>query len=119
MTILFKSPDVEVYDYVRAEIGRRMVDRMFDLTRPLKTVAEIGCNRGFITNHELPDGIEQIYLCDSGKTMLQQANDRVKHGNYKVSLKHLDEEMPKVLINAIFARIKLKLTRRQFPSISF
>lgn len=97
-----KSPDVQLYDYVRAEIGRRMVDRMFDLTRPLKTIAEIGCNRGFITNHELPDGIEQIYLCDSSKTMIKQANDRVKRGDFKVSLKQMDEEMPKVYINVTF-----------------
>lgn len=94
-----------------------MVDRMFDLTRPLTTIAEIGCNRGFITNHELPDGIEQIYLCDSSKTMLRQANDRIKHGNYKVSLKQLDEEMPKVKPNVTFVRVDLKLTGMQFSFI--
>lgn len=90
------SPDVQLFDYIRAEIGERMVDRMFDLTRPLNTIAEIGCNRGFITCHELPEGVEQIYLCDSSATMLKQAQARSKAGAHKVSLVQLDEETPKV-----------------------
>lgn len=85
-----------MYDYVRAEIGERMVDRMFDFNRELKTVAELGCNRGFITRHELPDGIEQYYLCDSSEKMLQQAKNAAISSQFNISTMQLDEETPKV-----------------------
>lgn len=96
------SPNIEVYDYVRAEIGERMVDRMFDFNRELKIVAELGCNRGFITRHELPDGIEQYYLCDSSEKMLQQAKNTAISSQFNISTMQLDEETPKVSIDHDF-----------------
>lgn len=73
-----------------------MVDRMFDLTKECKVVAEIGCNRGFITRHELPDGIEQYYLCDSSEIALRQAKDASKPEGYTIATVQMDEEAPKV-----------------------
>lgn len=85
-----------MFDYIKAEIGERMVDRMFDLTKECKITAEIGCGRGFITRHELPDGIEQFYLCDSSEIALQQAKAASKPEGYKLTSIHMDEEAPKV-----------------------
>lgn len=93
---LFCSPDADVYDYIRAEIGERMVDRMFDVTKECKKVAELGCNRGFITRHELPEGIEEFYLCDSSEVALKQAKAAVKPDAYKVKTIQMDEEAPNV-----------------------
>lgn len=73
-----------------------MVDRMFDLTKECKITAEIGCGRGFITRHELPDGIEQFYLCDSSEIALKQAEAASKPDGYKITTLHMDEEAPKV-----------------------
>lgn len=84
-----------MYDYIRTEVGERMVDRMFDLTKECKTVAEIGCNRGFITRHELPDGIEQYFLCDSSEVALKQAKAAAKPDGYKLKTIQIDEEAPK------------------------
>lgn len=89
-------PDAELYDYLRAEVGERMVDRMFDVTKEYKIIAELGCNRGFITRHELPEGIERYYLCDSSEVALKQAKDAVKPDVYRVETIHMDEEAPKV-----------------------
>lgn len=103
------SSNAELYDYLRAEVGERMVDRMFDLTKEFKTIAEIGCNRGFITRHELPEGIEQFYLCDSSEIALQQAKAAAKPEGYKITTMHIDEEAPKV---SPFLHIKCPLTKR-------
>lgn len=69
---------------------------MFDLTKECKIIAEIGCNRGFITRHELPDGIEQYYLCDSSEIVLKQAEKVSKPEGYKLTTLQMDEEVPKV-----------------------
>lgn len=36
------SPDVKLYDYIKEEVGARMVDRIYDLTKEIKTAAELG-----------------------------------------------------------------------------
>lgn len=88
--------DAKLFDYIKAEVGERMVDRMFDLTKECKITAEIGCGRGFITRHELPDGIEQFYLCDSSEVALKQAEAAAKPEGYKINTILMDEEAPKV-----------------------
>lgn len=90
------SEDAELYDYIRAEVGERMVDRLFDLTKECKIVAEIGCNRGFITRHELPDGLQKYYLCDSSEIALEQAKNAAKLDGYELTTLQMDEEAPKV-----------------------
>lgn len=92
----YECADANLYDYIRAEIADRMVDRMYDLTKECKTIAEIGCNRGFITRHELPEGIEQFYLCDSSEIALKQAEQAAKRDEYKLICMQMDEEVPKV-----------------------
>lgn len=90
------SEDAELYDYIRAEVGERMVDRLFDLTKECKIVAEIGCNRGFITRHELPEGLQKYYLCDSSEIALEQAKNAAKLDGYELTTLQMDEEAPKV-----------------------
>lgn len=94
--LLHCSADANLYDYVRAEIGDRMVDRMYDLTKECKTIAEIGCSRGFIANHELPEGIQEFYLCDSSEVALKHAVQAAKADGYKITAIQMDEEVPKV-----------------------
>lgn len=91
------SADANLYDYLRAEVGERMVDRMYDVTKECKSIAEIGCGRGFIARHELPEGIENYYLCDSSKVALKQAEAAAKPEGYKVNALLMDEEVPKVI----------------------
>lgn len=79
---------------------------MFDFNRELKTIAELGCNRGFITRHELPDGIEQYYLCDSSEIMLQQAKNTAISSQFNISTMQLDEEAPNVSLACNFIYIR-------------
>lgn len=73
-----------------------MVDRMYDLTKECKVIGEIGCGRGFIARHQLPEGVEQYYLCDSSEVALKQAQQAAKPDGYEIATVHMDEEAPKV-----------------------
>lgn len=100
---------MQLYDYIRAEIGERVVDRIFDLTKEVKVAAEIGCNRGFISRHDLSDTIEHLYLCDSNATLLKQAEEASKPNSCKISTILMDEETPQVILYTIL-KVKLKST---------
>lgn len=52
-----------------------------------------GCNRGFMSRHDLADTIGHLYLCESSPTMLEQAE--VASG-LNVTKLNMSEEMPKV-----------------------
>lgn len=123
-SFFYFSPDVKLYDYIKEEVGARMVDRIYDLTKEIKTAAEIGtihiqlsqtllndrwrrfgfpipilnfsfigCNRGFMSRHDLADTIGHLYLCELSPTMLEQVE--VANG-LNVTKLNMDEELPKV-----------------------
>lgn len=52
-----------------------------------------GCNRGFVSRHDLADTIGHLYLCESSSTMLKQAEIAT---DLKVTKLEMDEENPKV-----------------------
>lgn len=98
-----------------------MADRIYDITKQFKIAAEIGqkfilftnhfnykiyfffnyyltkgCHRGFIAKHDLSDSVEEMYLCDSSPTLLEQAKGRE---GLKITKLEMDEEMPNVSQN--------------------
>lgn len=87
------SPEVELYDYLKEEVGWRLSDRIFDLNKEINVAADIGCNRGFIARHVLAESVQHLYLCDSSPTMLQQAEGSP---GLKVTKMDMDEELPTV-----------------------
>ncbi|KAK5650269.1 hypothetical protein RI129_001298 [Pyrocoelia pectoralis] len=54
------APDVDVYDYLKNEIGYRLADRIFDIKRKFKLAAD----------HVSPTSVEELILCDSNKQHL-------------------------------------------------
>lgn len=70
---LFYSKDVELYDYLKEEIGYRVADRVFDIKREFEAGADLGCNRGFLSRHILAESVKHLTLCDMSPTMLSQA----------------------------------------------
>nr|XP_042909797.1 arginine-hydroxylase NDUFAF5, mitochondrial isoform X3 [Parasteatoda tepidariorum] len=44
----------EVYDYLKDEIGDRVADRVFDITRTFTNCVELGCGKGHISKHLTP-----------------------------------------------------------------
>ncbi|KAI4458745.1 hypothetical protein MML48_7g00004540 [Holotrichia oblita] len=83
------AKDVDLYDYLKDEIGFRLADRIFDVKRKFKLAADIGCSRGYISKYISPDSIEEIILYDSSQLNLDivQVADGVKFRK-----KLLDEE---------------------------
>lgn len=39
------SPDAKLYDYIKEEVGARMVDRIYDMTKEITNAAELGTTR--------------------------------------------------------------------------
>lgn len=87
------SPDVDLYDYVKDEVGFRLADRIFDIKRELKLVADFGCNRGFVSRHIVADTVGQLILCDTSPSMLEQATGTP--GLY-VTKRLIENEWPQV-----------------------
>lgn len=107
---------MDLYDYLKEEVGYRLADRVFDLNKEIKTAADIGkfinmlnaksklhrarfsivfsgCNRGFVSRHILAETVQHLYLCESSPTMLKQAEGTP---GLKVTKLEMDEECPQV-----------------------
>uniref|UniRef100_A0A1B6C9K2 Arginine-hydroxylase NDUFAF5, mitochondrial n=1 Tax=Clastoptera arizonana TaxID=38151 RepID=A0A1B6C9K2_9HEMI len=67
------SPDIELYDYLKEEVGYRLADRVFDIKRTFKCAVDLGCNRGFVSRHILRESVEKLIMCDSSPSLLKQA----------------------------------------------
>ncbi|CAH1986683.1 unnamed protein product [Acanthoscelides obtectus] len=83
------AEDVDLYGYLKDEIGFRLADRVFDIKRKFKVAADIGCNRGHVAKHISPDSVEELILCDVSQRNLDSAP--VADG-IKVKKQILDEE---------------------------
>ncbi|XP_044736485.1 arginine-hydroxylase NDUFAF5, mitochondrial, partial [Chrysoperla carnea] len=86
-----QADNVELYDYLKDEVGFRLADRVSDIKRLFKTAADIGCNRGFISKHLLPDSVEKLILCDMSHTNLKIASN-FKENVTEIKEQVLDEE---------------------------
>ncbi|XP_055917709.1 arginine-hydroxylase NDUFAF5, mitochondrial [Eupeodes corollae] len=84
-----RNPDVALFDYIKEEIGFRLSDRIFDIKREFRNAADIGCNRGFISNHVLAETVQHLILCDTSPTMLAQAQGTP---GLKITKMEMDEE---------------------------
>lgn len=65
--------DVDVYDYLKGEIGYRLADRIFDIKRTFKCALDLGCSRGYVAKHVISESVEKLIMCDSSQAYLSQA----------------------------------------------
>ncbi|KAM7345192.1 arginine-hydroxylase NDUFAF5, mitochondrial [Cochliomyia hominivorax] len=84
-----RREDVELYDYLKEEVGYRVADRVFDIKRVFENAAELGCNRGFLSRHILAESVKHLTLCDISPTMLSQAQGTP---GLEITKLELDEE---------------------------
>ncbi|XP_050296890.1 arginine-hydroxylase NDUFAF5, mitochondrial isoform X2 [Anthonomus grandis grandis] len=66
------AEDVNLYDYLKDEIGYRLADRICDIKRKFKLAADIGCNRGYVSKHISPDSVEELIVCDVSQKNLDR-----------------------------------------------
>uniref|UniRef100_A0A2R5L4N7 Arginine-hydroxylase NDUFAF5, mitochondrial n=1 Tax=Ornithodoros turicata TaxID=34597 RepID=A0A2R5L4N7_9ACAR len=64
------DPDSAVYDYLKEEVGSRLADRVYDIKRKFPVAVELGCGRGYVTQHLASDAIESLYQCDMSAAFL-------------------------------------------------
>lgn len=84
-----RSSDVELYDYLKEEIGYRLADRVFDVKKKFNHAVDLGCGRGYVSRHFVADSVEELTLCDTSSTWLEQA---ITPTEVKVHKRVVDEE---------------------------
>nr|XP_033795691.1 arginine-hydroxylase NDUFAF5, mitochondrial isoform X1 [Geotrypetes seraphini] len=65
------QPQAAHYDYLREEVGGRIADRIFDVTRIFPLMLDIGCGRGYISQYLNKETVEQIFQVDSAENALK------------------------------------------------
>ncbi|XP_055380823.1 arginine-hydroxylase NDUFAF5, mitochondrial [Condylostylus longicornis] len=83
------SPDVNLYDYLKEEVGFRLSDRIFDIKREFEKAVDLGCSRGYLSKHILAETVKQLILCDTSSKMLEQAESTP---GLKITKLEMDEE---------------------------
>nr|XP_018915100.1 PREDICTED: NADH dehydrogenase [ubiquinone] 1 alpha subcomplex assembly factor 5 [Bemisia tabaci] len=68
-----QDENINIYDYLKDEVGYRLCDRIFDINRKFKTVIDLGCGRGHVSKHMDAEAVEEVFLCESSPTLLSQA----------------------------------------------
>ncbi|XP_054002384.1 arginine-hydroxylase NDUFAF5, mitochondrial isoform X1 [Hylaeus anthracinus] len=68
-----QASDVKLYDYIKDEVGYRLSDRIFDIKKKFKKVLNLGCGRGHVSKHILPEYVEELILTDTCSSFLEYA----------------------------------------------
>ncbi|CAB3375222.1 Hypothetical predicted protein [Cloeon dipterum] len=86
------NPDVEVFDYVKDEVGYRLADRVFDIKRQFKHVVDLGCGRGYVSQHISADNVAKLTMCEMSPSILKHAKG--PEDGVEVERLVIDEEGP-------------------------
>lgn len=84
-----QASDANLYDYIKDEVGYRLSDRVFDIKRKFKRALDLGCGRGHVSKHILPDYVEELILTDACSSFVRQAETAE---GIKVTRTVMDEE---------------------------
>ncbi|CAI5769362.1 arginine-hydroxylase NDUFAF5, mitochondrial [Podarcis lilfordi] len=66
-------PEMQRCEYLREEVGSRIADRVFDITRTFPLALDLGCGRSYIAQHLNKDVIEQLFQADIAENALKNA----------------------------------------------
>ncbi|XP_029449422.1 arginine-hydroxylase NDUFAF5, mitochondrial isoform X2 [Rhinatrema bivittatum] len=64
------QPGAVHYEYLREEVGGRIADRVFDITRVFPLMLDIGCGRGYISQYLNKETVENIFQVDIAENAL-------------------------------------------------
>ncbi|XP_018363654.1 PREDICTED: NADH dehydrogenase [ubiquinone] 1 alpha subcomplex assembly factor 5 [Trachymyrmex cornetzi] len=84
-----KDANVQLYDYIKDDVGDRLADRIFDIKRKFGRVLDLGCGRGHVSKRILSESVEELVLADMSSSLLQQADITE---DIKVKKEVMDEE---------------------------
>lgn len=89
--------DSDVYDYLKEEVGYRVADRVFDISKKFSSVVDLGCGKGFVGRHLNDDVVEKMYACEISEGMLQAA---LLSDTVPTEKRVIDEENPDLQENS-------------------
>ncbi|PAV90535.1 hypothetical protein WR25_27173 [Diploscapter pachys] len=68
-----KQPDFAKAQYLKEEVGWRIADKVFDLTKFNPLVLDIGCGSGHISPHLIKENVGKIIQCDISEAMVTKS----------------------------------------------
>uniref|UniRef100_A0A1I7UUL7 Arginine-hydroxylase NDUFAF5, mitochondrial n=1 Tax=Caenorhabditis tropicalis TaxID=1561998 RepID=A0A1I7UUL7_9PELO len=69
-----RQPDFKAAQYLKEEVGWRVADKVFDLTKFNPLVLDIGCGIGHITPHLIKENVGKIIQVDMSGGMVQSSS---------------------------------------------
>ncbi|XP_048392932.1 arginine-hydroxylase NDUFAF5, mitochondrial isoform X1 [Stegostoma tigrinum] len=65
-------PGSERYDYLKEEVGSRVVDRVFDIVRTFPLALDIGCGKGYIAENLNKETVQTLFQVDIAENVLKR-----------------------------------------------
>ncbi|GCC28911.1 arginine-hydroxylase NDUFAF5, mitochondrial [Chiloscyllium punctatum] len=64
-------PESGKYDYLKEEVGSRVVDRVFDIVRTFPLALDIGCGKGYIAENLNKETVQTLFQVDIAENVLK------------------------------------------------
>uniref|UniRef100_A0A0N5B5D1 Arginine-hydroxylase NDUFAF5, mitochondrial n=1 Tax=Strongyloides papillosus TaxID=174720 RepID=A0A0N5B5D1_STREA len=88
-----RQPEYKDVQYLHEEIGYRVADKVFDLTKFNEKVLDLGCLGGFISPHMIKENVGSIVQCDMSGELVERSNVAPEEEDIKVEKVVCDEEL--------------------------
>lgn len=62
-----------MFQYVKEEVGYRVADKVFDLTRFNDVCLDLGCGGGHIGPHLIKENVGMLIQCDMSEEMVRRS----------------------------------------------
>ncbi|VDM70453.1 unnamed protein product [Strongylus vulgaris] len=69
-----RQKDFDEAQYLKEEIGWRVADKVFDLTKFNPLALDIGCGVGHIAPHMIKENVGTLIQCDMSATMVEKSH---------------------------------------------
>lgn len=102
------DPSNTDYDYLKSEVGYRVVDRIFDIKRSFNTILDLGCQKGYVSRHLNKVNISFIQNCSNFYKIVLK-----KDSAKKIFMLEMSDEL---LVNH-FEYFKINLIKSEFFNI--
>lgn len=87
-----KQSDFELAQYVKDEVGYRIADKVFDLTKFNEVVLDLGCGSGHIGPHLIKENVGCLIQCDMSEEMVRNSKG-APESELPTLRVHADEEL--------------------------
>ncbi|CAI4232730.1 unnamed protein product [Auanema sp. JU1783] len=88
----FTHKDFEAAQYLKEEVGWRVADKVFDLTKFNELALDIGCGIGHIAPHMIKENIGKLIQCDMSQVLVENSKG-CDDDEVVIERVHCDEEL--------------------------